>query len=70
MTINVTALAMDALTVLALAEEALTGRVMALAMEALAGKALAEEAMAELLMLPAELSAMSRLTVLRMTVDG
>jgi hypothetical protein len=66
--VDLTVLAMDASTVLVLAAEALTDE--ALAVEALAERALAEEALAECLMLPAELSAMSRVTEYLATTDG
>ena len=66
LTVDVTVLAVDALTVLALAEEALAEKVMALAVEALTEEALAAEALAEFLMLPADLSAL----LLRTKVSG
>jgi hypothetical protein len=66
--VDLTVLAMGASTVLALATEALTNE--ALAVEALAERALAEEALAECLMLPAELSAMSRVTEYLAKADG
>ena len=66
LTVDVTVLAVDALTVLALAEEALAEKVMALAVEALT-----EEALAEFLMLPADLSALLlRTKVSGVTVEG
>ena len=71
LTVDVTVLAVDALTVLALAEEALAEKVMALAVEALTEEALAAEALAEFLMLPADLSALLlRTKVSGVTVEG
>ena len=71
LTVDVTVLAVDALTVLALAEEALAEKVMALAVEALTEEALAAEALAEFLMLPADLSALLlRTRVSGVTVEG
>ena len=66
LTIDVTVLAVNALTVLALAEVALAVKLMVLAVEALT-----EEALAEFLMLPADLSALLlRTRVSGVTVEG
>ena len=67
---NVVVLAAEVLTAEALTEEALADVRVALAVEALARLALAKGALAECLMLQAELSAVSRVTVYLAMADG